>query len=64
MLTKVLSQLESLQADLARIDPEGEIDAADRVAALALELRDIVRSVERARDNETERQSQPIARAG
>lgn len=42
MLPLVLSQLEALRADLAAIDPAGEIDAADRVAAMAVQLRDVL----------------------
>lgn len=42
MLSLVLGRLEALQADLAAIDPTREVDAADRVAAMAVELRRLV----------------------
>ncbi len=42
MLPLVLRRLEALQADLATIDPAGEIDAADRVASMATALRDVL----------------------
>lgn len=42
MLSLVLSRLEALQADLSAIDPTREVDAADRVAAMAVELRRLV----------------------
>lgn len=42
MLSLVLSRLEALQADLAAIDPAHEVDAVDRVAAMAVELRRLV----------------------
>lgn len=42
MLPLVLRQLEALQADLASIDPTGEVDVTDRVAALAVALRDVM----------------------
>lgn len=42
MLPLVLRRLEALQADLATIDPTGEADAADRVAAMAVALRDVL----------------------
>lgn len=44
MLPLVLRQLEALQADLASIDPTGEVDVTDRVAALAVALRDVMAS--------------------
>lgn len=40
MITGVLRRLEALEADLAAIDPEHHADAADRVAAMAVALRD------------------------
>ena len=42
MLPLVLRRLEALQADLSSIDPAGEIDAADRVASMAVALRDML----------------------
>jgi hypothetical protein len=42
MLPLVLCRLEALQADLAAIDPVREIDAADRVAAMAVALREVL----------------------
>lgn len=42
MLPLVLRQLEALQADLAAIDPTHETDAADRVASMAVALRDML----------------------
>lgn len=42
MLPLVLSRLEALQVDLAAIDPVREIDAADRVAAMAVALREVL----------------------
>jgi hypothetical protein len=42
MLSLVLGRLEALQADLAAIDPTREVDAADSVAAMAVELRRLV----------------------
>lgn len=42
MLPLVLRRLEILQADLAAIDPAHELDAADRVAAMAVALRDVL----------------------
>lgn len=39
MLCSVLRQLEILGGELAAIDPEGRIAAADRVAELAVRLR-------------------------
>lgn len=40
MLSRVLQHLEALRSDLDTIDPEHHIDAADRVAGLAVALRD------------------------
>lgn len=40
MLSRVLQTLEVLRSDLETIDPEHHIDAADRVAGLAVALRD------------------------
>ncbi len=40
MLSQVLQHLEALRSDLDTIDPEHHIDAADRVAGLAVALRD------------------------
>lgn len=45
MLPLVLRQLEALQADLATIDPTGEADVTDRVAAMAVALRDVMAGV-------------------
>ena len=42
MLSHVLGRLEALQSDLAAIDPTREVDAADRVAAMAVALRDVL----------------------
>lgn len=42
MLSRVLLRLESLQADLSAIDPAHQIDAADRVAEMAVALRDLL----------------------
>jgi hypothetical protein len=39
MMSLVLQHLESLQLDLTAIDPTRCIDAADKVAAMASELR-------------------------
>lgn len=42
MLSHVLGRLEALQADLSAIDPTREVDAADRVAAMAVALRELL----------------------
>lgn len=42
MLSRVLHQLEALQADIAAVDPTHQTDAADRVAAMAVALRDVL----------------------
>lgn len=45
MYSKVLRQLEVLQADLERIDPARESDASDKVAEMAVALRRLMRRV-------------------
>ncbi|MDK9697369.1 MAG: hypothetical protein OEL76_13360 [Siculibacillus sp.] len=42
MLPLVLRRLEALEADLAAIDPSAEADAADRIASMAVVLRDVL----------------------
>ncbi len=42
MLSRVLHQLEALQADIAAVDPTHLTDAADAVAAMAVALRDVL----------------------
>ena len=40
MMDKVLERLQTLQAELAAIDPSRDLDVADQVAAMAAALRD------------------------
>ena len=42
MIPQVLARLDALRADLATVDPIGEHDAADRIAAMAVALRDLL----------------------
>ena len=42
MISLVLKHLESLQADLAAIDPHHDVDAADKVASMAKALKTLL----------------------
>ena len=49
MISLVLQQIEGLQADLETIDPAHMSDASEKVAAMAVALRDTLTRFERSR---------------
>lgn len=58
MISLVLQHLENLQLDLTAIDPAHRTDAADRVAAMASELRRVAMDASASdREADTDRRS-------
>jgi hypothetical protein len=63
MISLVLKHLESLQADLAAIDPHHDVDAADKVATMARALKTLLID-ERARKPSVSTVPTPLRKVG
>lgn len=64
MMDRVLDRLQSLEAELAAIDPAHKLDVAAMVAAMASALRDALAGVDAGRQAPVSQTPMDVRRAG
>ena len=62
MIAFVLERLETLQAELAGVDPESEVNVTDHVAVMAKALRDVLREADKDAARSIDRGARAVSR--